>query len=259
MLAGRARAECLPAIGALIVELVLTDASSVAGALAPGVLVGIGLDAEDGFETRREVWTDGRKLQLDAPLERAHPAGEIVSTEFVRYRWYPDAHVGTSYLHDHVHGLSSKRHGLFGALVPAINDVHTIHIDGHPVRIAVHIGTSERYDLVVPAAGGSRHRSGDYLYRNGRPFKFREGSWGILRVLDPDGGGDRLRPLSDRATVAADEGEISQIHPEQILVLTYNFETAKEEMQQEEVPARALHERADGRAVRGSLCRLSAV
>ena len=38
---------------------------------------------------------------------RAPPtaAGEIVSTEFVRYRWYPDTQFGTAYFHDHVNAL----------------------------------------------------------------------------------------------------------------------------------------------------------
>lgn len=58
---------------------------------------------------------------------------------------------------------------------------------------SIHIGIAERYDLVVPQAGGPRLQSGDYMYFNGRSSKFSEGSWGIIRVLDkevPD-----LKPL----------------------------------------------------------------
>ena len=267
-----------------------------------GVLVGVGMDQEDTFEVRRIEAVQGDTLVFTEPLEYPHQQGEIVSTEFVRYRWYPDVQFGTAYFHDHVSALTSWRHGLFGALiaeppgatyhdphtgaeaasgpmvdvhtdqqvssdltgsfrelvlfiqddnpltnvgessgsslnlrvepletrrsnpallfdsrthgdpetplleaylgdpivvrglVAATNDVHTFHLDGHWFRLEphsstsppvnnVHIGISERYDLVVPRAGGPQNMPGDYLYYNGRSFKLREGSWGILRVL----------------------------------------------------------------------------
>jgi FtsP/CotA-like multicopper oxidase with cupredoxin domain len=269
----------------------------------PGALVGIGMDQDTTFEVGRIKQINGDTLIFDAPLRYEHAQGEIVSTEFVRYRWYPDAQVGTVYFHDHVSALTSWKHGLFGALiveppgstyhdpqtgqaihsglladihttarvaadlsgsfrelvlliqdgnpqthagdssgssfnlrvepparrggdparlfsstahsdpatpllqsflgdpivirglVPGANDVHTLHIDGHWFRLepfsassppisTVHIGISERADLVIPRAGGPQGLSGDYLYYNGRAFKLREGSWGLLRVHD---------------------------------------------------------------------------
>ena len=102
------------------------------------------------------------------------------------------------------------------ALVAGTNEVHTLHVDGHwfrtegwsrssPPVAATHIGISERFDLVIPAAGGPRRLPGDYAYSSGRSFKFREGSWGLLRVSDPgtagaDGG---LRPLPGRPPATA--------------------------------------------------------
>ena len=62
---------------------------------------------------------------------------------------------------------------------------------------SIHIGIAERYDLVVPQAGGPRLQPGDYMYFNGRSSKLSEGSWGIIRVLDkevPD-----LKPLPNAA------------------------------------------------------------
>ena len=242
-------------------------------------------------------------MTFEEPLRYPHAQGEIVSTEFVRYRWYPDVQFGTAYFHDHVSALTSWKHGLFGALIaeppgstypdphsgvdvksgPVVdvhtdarvstdvvgsfrelvlfiqddntlakvgdssgstfnlraeplaarggdpsrlfssqvhgdpetpilesflgdpilvrglvggaNDVHTLHIDGHWFRAepfgdtsppinTVHIGISERYDLVIPRAGGPQGQPGDYLYYSGRSFKLREGSWGIIRVYD---------------------------------------------------------------------------
>ena len=308
-------------------EIVLGAASLASGALQAGALVGVGLDTPEGFETRQIVSVDGDRLRLDAPLERDHAAGEIVSTEFVHYRWYPDAQVGTSYFHDHVNGISSWHHGLFGALVveppgstyldphdghpiesgvtadihtrspvsfdvsgsfrefvlcvidgtdidrvgrstggavdlraepldgrtgdparildstvhgdpatplleayvgdpivirtlaSATNDIHTLHIDGHGFRLepwsraspfvdTALVGVSERFDLVIPAAGGPARRAGDYLYRNGRPSKFREGSWGILRVLDRARAPTALMPLPDVPVTTAASGDV---------------------------------------------------
>ena len=50
----------------------------------------------------------------------------------------------------------------------------------------MHIGIAERYDLVVPQAGGPRLQAGDYIHFNGRSSKFSEGAWGILRVYDKE-------------------------------------------------------------------------
>jgi hypothetical protein len=51
---------------------------------------------------------------------------------------------------------------------------------------SIHIGIAERYDLVVPEAGGPRLQAGDYIHFNGRSSKFSEGAWGILRVYDKE-------------------------------------------------------------------------
>lgn len=292
-----------------------------AGRFQAGALVGVGMDQDETFEIRRVVAVDGERLLFDEPLQYGHAAGEIVSTEFLRQRWYPDVQFGTAYFHDHVNALVSWKHGLFGALiaeppgstyhhphsgeavesgpladihtgaplstdvsgsfremvlfiqddnpltripdssgssfnlrveplagrgddparlfssqahgdpatplleaylgdpiairglVAAANDVHTLHVDGHWFRLepysptsppvsTAHIGISERYDLVIPRAGGPQQMPGDYLYYNGRAFKFGEGSWGLLRVYDGAGGGG-LQPLPGRETAPA--------------------------------------------------------
>jgi manganese oxidase len=51
---------------------------------------------------------------------------------------------------------------------------------------SIHIGIAERYDLVVPQAGGARLQPGDYIHFNGRSSKFSEGGWGIVRVYDKE-------------------------------------------------------------------------
>jgi hypothetical protein len=99
------------------------------------------------------------------------------------------------------------------ALVAGTNDLHTWHVDGHWFRVepfsltspptnTIHIGISERYDLSIGHAGGPQNMPGDYLYYNGRLFKLREGSWGIVRVL-PGLAQSTLRPLPGRVPPAA--------------------------------------------------------
>ncbi len=80
-------------------------------------VVGVGMDKDSTFEVARIAAIEGDVVVFDAPLRFDHDAGEIVSTEFVRYRWYPDVQFGTAYFHDHVNAISSWKHGLFGALI----------------------------------------------------------------------------------------------------------------------------------------------
>jgi len=311
--------------GEELVEPALAGASSVelrsARRFQSGALVGVGMDQDESFEIRRISSVAGNIVSFDEPLEFAHSKKEIVSTEFVRYRWYPDVQFGTAYFHDHVSALTSWRHGLFGALiseppgstyhdpktgeevrsgprvdvrteavlsddiegsfreqvlfiqddnpltnvglssgssmnlrvepldqrggdpsllfsseehgdpetplleanlgdpivirglVAAANDTHTLHVDGHWFRVepnsetsppvsTVHIGISERYDLAIPKAGGPQNMAGDYLYSNGRAFKLREGSWGLIRVYQPDAE-TALQALPGRVPVPA--------------------------------------------------------
>ena len=75
------------------------------------------MDQADTFEVRRIESIKGGALVFEKPLEYRHAAGEVVSTEFVRYRWYPDVQFGTAYFHDHVRALTSWEHGLFGAFI----------------------------------------------------------------------------------------------------------------------------------------------
>jgi hypothetical protein len=59
----------------------------------------------------------------------------------------------------------------------------------------VHLGPSERFTLMLDGgAGGSLHQPGDYLYMNGVDRRFRQGAWGILRVLGEKGTLPSLRP-----------------------------------------------------------------
>jgi FtsP/CotA-like multicopper oxidase with cupredoxin domain len=290
-----------------------------ANAFTPGAAIGVGLERDGGFETVPVGAVNGSRITLGSALQGAHGRGELVGTEFVRYRWYPDAQFGSALFHDHVNVLESGAHGLFGTLISeppdatwtdphsgaaltsgvvadihtatrmsvdvtgsfrelvlltqddnplthvgrssgssfdlradppearsrepakrfssangdpdtplleanlgdpialrtivgASNDVHSVHLDGHWFRTepqsrtsppvnTVHLGISEREDVFVRAAGGPQRQPGDYLYYNGRSFKLREGSWGIVRV-HPPGEQSGLQALPGRPPVS---------------------------------------------------------
>ena len=62
------------------------------------------------------------------------------------------------------------------------------------VTDTIHSGVSERYTLILDGgAGGVNKQPGDYLYHNGIARRFKQGAWGIMRVL-PKGSAD-LQPL----------------------------------------------------------------
>lgn len=84
---------------------------------AVGALIGIGMERASGFETAQIARTEGSTVFLTRPLGQSHVAGEVASTEFVRYRWYPDVQVGTAFFHDHVNAILGQPHGLYGGLV----------------------------------------------------------------------------------------------------------------------------------------------
>ena len=329
-----------------------------------GALIGIGMDQVGSLDIRKIKAIDGNTLEFTEPLSHPHQVGEIVSTEFVRYRWYADADFGITYWHDHAFGLTSWGHGLFGATViepphstyhdpktgelvrsgnvvdihttgpvssqvqgsfrelvlqiqdsnprlenqivtgtvgtkpatadaepslinplgsmdawsleptafrylnggdrtsggsiglraeplnrrlkinpdPSVlfdskvhgdpdtptlraylgdpmvvraldhagNEMHTMHFQGHyfPLeryavgsrpKSSLHLGIAERWDLVIPAAGGPQQMPGDYMYRSGRMSHFGEGMWGLMRVLDKPVAD--LQPLPGREVI----------------------------------------------------------
>jgi len=61
---------------------------------------------------------DGKyKITFTEPLTHNHKAGEIVSTEFVRYRWWVDVDLGLVFWHDHAFGATTWPHGGIGSTI----------------------------------------------------------------------------------------------------------------------------------------------
>ncbi len=82
--------------------------------LRPGIFIAVG-SGKANIEIRRITAISGTTLTFDRALTSAHVVGEPVSVEFVQYRWYSDVDSGTVFWHDHVNGIESWAHGLFGA------------------------------------------------------------------------------------------------------------------------------------------------
>lgn len=97
-------------------QIVLSD-EKAAARFHEGTLLGIGMDQVESFEIRRIKDISGKKITFTTPLSYKHGKGEIVSVEFVRYRYYPDADFGTTYWHDHAFGAISWQHGAFGSTI----------------------------------------------------------------------------------------------------------------------------------------------
>ncbi|MCA9451955.1 MAG: hypothetical protein KC584_04890, partial [Nitrospira sp.] len=343
----------------------------------------VGADNVKGNEIRRIKSIKGDTISFVRPLQHDHPAGDIVTVEFVRSRLWADADVGTVFWHDHAFGATTWPHGGFGTLVVEpvgstyhdpktgklvrsgpIADIHTVEpvgygVDnsfremvvqvhdtvphtvnivtagnppGQPVEVALeagktvsfmmpekilmtpmpflnggthttgsglnfraepiaqrlavnpdaskifssaehgdpdtpllraylgdtvvfrllhtlmnetmtwtlsghtflseryagdanrknsmHIGIAERYDLVVPKAGGPRLQPGDYIHFNGRSSKFSEGGWGILRVLDKETAD--LKPLPSGYSGRNEIPKPLPVCPEEAPVKSFN-------------------------------------
>jgi len=61
---------------------------------------------------------DGKyKITFTQALKHDHAAGQIVTTEYVRYRWWVDADVGLVFWHDHAFGATTWPHGGIGSTI----------------------------------------------------------------------------------------------------------------------------------------------
>ncbi len=120
---------------------------------------------------------------------------------------------------------------VFRLLDVTMNESNVFTLSGHTFwseryaqeanrKHSLHIGIAERYDLVIPEAGGPRHQAGDYMFFNGRSSKFSEGAWGIIRVLDKPVGD--LQPLPNKAYGKEGMPERLPVCPKEAPVKSFN-------------------------------------
>ena len=77
----------------------------------------IGMDQVNTSEVRWIKAIKGDTLTFSEPLKHGHKKDEIASTEFVRYRYWIDADLGTVFWHDHALGGTTWPHGAVGAII----------------------------------------------------------------------------------------------------------------------------------------------
>jgi FtsP/CotA-like multicopper oxidase with cupredoxin domain len=149
--------------------------------LRPGISIGVGV-GRPNIEIRRITGISGNTLTFDRALTNAHAVGDPVTVEFVQYRWYSDVDSGTVFWHDHVDGIQSWAHGLFGAHIiePAGSTYHDPRT-GAQVRSGtiVDIRTSRSVGV---GTGGSFREFMLFLGngRQGRPELDNPAFFGIL-------------------------------------------------------------------------------
>ncbi|MCG3116386.1 MAG: multicopper oxidase domain-containing protein [Candidatus Manganitrophus sp. SA1] len=77
----------------------------------------VGMDEVNTSEVRWIKAIDGNTITFSDPLKHAHKKGEIASVEFIRYRYWADADLGTVFWHDHAFGATTWPHGGVGAMI----------------------------------------------------------------------------------------------------------------------------------------------
>src|SRR2546430_10870132 len=108
------------------------------GSKGRAVRVGIfsaGGGGRSDSEIKKITAISGNRITFDTARATAHGAGEPVSVEFTQYRWYSDVDSGTVFWHDHVNGIKSWAHGLFGAhIIEPAGSTYTDPQTGAAVR-----------------------------------------------------------------------------------------------------------------------------
>ena len=136
---GKSKKHGLPApMVAKLTDAVKAGATSIKIQMAPGAMkfhenteLMVGMDClEKGNDPTASLPRDkscqevarikdikGEVVTFFKPLKNSHPAGDIASPEFVRYRWWVDVDLGTVFWHDHAFGATTWPHGGFGVTI----------------------------------------------------------------------------------------------------------------------------------------------
>jgi FtsP/CotA-like multicopper oxidase with cupredoxin domain len=129
-------------MNALLTEDIKAGATSIKIKMADGATpFHVGTDLLVGMrevKTQEILWIkeiNGDTVTFATPLRYPHSKNEIASVEWVRYRYWSDADVGTVFWHDHAFGATTWPHGGVGAMIvePAGSTYHDPKT-GKPIR-----------------------------------------------------------------------------------------------------------------------------
>jgi FtsP/CotA-like multicopper oxidase with cupredoxin domain len=154
--------------------------------LRVGISIGIGVGRAN-IEIRKITAISGNQLTFDSNLVKSHSAGEPVTVEFVQYRWYSDVDSGTVFWHDHVDGIDSWAHGLFGAhIIEPKNSTYRDPVTGAAVKSGTIVD-------IINTSGGSVGIGQSGSFREYMIF-LHNGRRGRSELTAASGGG--LNPFS---------------------------------------------------------------
>jgi FtsP/CotA-like multicopper oxidase with cupredoxin domain len=150
---------------------------------------------EATLNLRAEPWTD--RPCLDRAQRFSTSCGGDPFTPILKAYTGDDVVIRNINVGQGTNTLSIDGHRTFAE--PRFRDA--LGVTSSPID-TVHSTVSEKFTLILDGgAGGPHHVAGDFIYHDGEDRRFRDGAWGILRVLgnlDPD----NLKPLPD-ATIPA--------------------------------------------------------
>ncbi|MDX6570981.1 MAG: hypothetical protein QOC86_137, partial [Gaiellales bacterium] len=193
-----------------IVDIHTSPTADPATKLAPGLV--------DGSFREMALWTIDQNPAIDSTLNlRAEPWADRLAQNG------DSSLLFSSYAHGDPFTPLPRAYAGDPFVIRTINvgdSVDTLHVDGnrffienrfedpdHPGERAgrpidtIHYGISEKFSLFAQGgAGGPLAVPGDYLYMNAIGRRFRQGAWGIIRVLP--GRTSTLQPLPDHAAPA---------------------------------------------------------
>ncbi len=176
------------------------------------IAVGQGLDGIEAVQISKTVDPTATTITLQTPLTKAHLAGDSVGVEFVRYRWFSDVDSGTVFWHDHVDGIHSWNHGLFGSHIiepkgSTYLDPKTLLPVDSGTNVVIKPGTGAASPGVDATAGKTFREYMIFLHNGGRPpvnplFNFgQECEQGNINL--------RAEPFSERVPAAVQTQEFN--------------------------------------------------
>lgn len=166
--------------------------------LREGIAIGVGVGTPE-IEVRTIVDITGNTLTFDRPLEKSHDIGVPVSVEFVQYRWYSDVDSGTVFWHDHVDGIMSWAHGLFGAhIIEPPGSTYHDPVTGEEVRSGTIVDVHTPGNNSVGVGQSGAFREFMVFLHNGRPAS--QGDSNFIFGQECEEGSINLRaaPLGER-------------------------------------------------------------
>ncbi|HLV57849.1 MAG TPA: hypothetical protein VKY81_03095 [Natronosporangium sp.] len=187
--------------------------------LRPGIAIAVGAGTPNiEIRTIESIDPATNRITFDRALDNSHQAGVPVSVEFVQYRWFSDVDSGTVFWHDHVDGIMSWAHGLFGAhIIEPPGSTYHDPVTGQEVRSGTIVDIHAPSSASVGVGQSGSFREFMIFLHNGRPFD--QAPSDFIFGQDCEEGTINLRaaPLGERTPegtiITNDDGQPIDVNP----------------------------------------------